>query len=133
MIEKAHIFTSENRGTLFSLETNREIPFAIKRTFFLHDLPIGAIRGNHANMNGQCVIILLAGEAKVTVDDGRDELTELLSDAGQYLCIAAGLWHKIENLKADTVLCVVASNRYDEADYESDYKEYLKKKVKYNV
>ena len=133
MMAEAKIVTSNDRGTLISVETEREIPFEIKRTLFLYDMPIGAIRGNHANMNGQSAIILLGGEAKVTTFDGKKEQTDILCKAGQYLCVDKGLWHKVENMRVDTCLCVVASNRYDEADYESDYKEYLKKKVQCNV
>ena len=129
MIRNASVITSENRGSLLPMEVERDIPFDIKRVFFLYDMEKGAVRGNHANMNGQCAIVLLAGKAEVMLCDGIDTYTVVLDNPGQYLCIENAIWQKVINQQKDTVLCVFASNRYDEADYESDYAKYLSKKV----
>ena len=127
MVKKTNVMISRGRGSLISVEAGREIPFDIKRTFFLFNMPIGAVRGNHANMNGQCAIVLLAGEAEVEICDGLDRKIEVMDRPGQYVSINSGVWHKVLNRKSDTFICVVASNRYDEADYESDYKEYMRR------
>lgn len=116
------------RGSLIPFETGKEIPFSIKRVFFLCDMPVGTVRGNHANMNGESIVILVSGEAIIRLIDINAREEEILQKPGEYIYVPVGMWIEIINMDSKTVLCVCSSNYYKADDYASDFEQYISRK-----
>ena len=113
----------DNRGQLIPFEIEKEICFPIKRIFFLSNMPIGSVRGNHANMKGESLVILISGKIKVTlIDSCKKEF--YLEKEGDYLNIPIATWIIIENMDLQTVVCVCSSNSYSVEDYDSDFNHF---------
>ena len=115
----------DNRGQLVALEEYREIPFAIRRVYYMYDTVPDAVRGRHAHRNLQQVLVCVHGSCKVLLDDGRERQTVTLSRPWQGLGIANVIWRELFDFSPDAVLMVLASAPYDENDYIRDYREFL--------
>ena len=85
------------RGSLFPFEIGREIPFTVQRCFFLCNMPVGAVRGNHANINGESVIILAAGSIEVELSDNVGKKEYTLQTVGEYIYVPKNTWVKVLN------------------------------------
>jgi len=106
---------SDDRGALTLVPVDA-IPFTPARTYVLHGIPKGAIRGGHASRSQRRWLVGVAGGANVTLDDGvRASTLELAG--GDTLLVPAGVWHEIEALEEGTVILVFADGGYDPADY----------------
>lgn len=116
------------RGNLSFAEQNSHIPFEIKRTYWIYDVPGGEVRGGHAYINTEEFIIALSGAFDVTVDDGQNKRTFSLNRSYYGLYIPKGLWREMENFSTNSVTLEFASTHYDENDYVRDYSEYQMKK-----
>ena len=116
---------SDPRGNLTFVEGGQHVPFDIARVYYLYDIPVGAERGGHAHKDLHQLIIAMSGSFDVVLDDGREKKRFHLDrpDTGLYVCPM--LWRELENFSQGSVCMVLASNRYDEADYYRDYEEYL--------
>ena len=116
---------SDPRGNLTFVEGGQHVPFDIARVYYLYDIPVGAERGGHAHKDLHQLIIAMSGSFDVVLDDGREKKRFQLDrpDTGLYVCPM--LWRELENFSQGSVCMVLASNRYDEADYYRDYEEYL--------
>lgn len=120
---KKHI---DNRGALVAIEGDLDIPFKIKRIFYIYGTKGENPRGNHANRRSEFVLINLAGKCKVRVDDGkgRQEVYELLApDFGIY--IPNMCWKEMYDFSPDAVLLVLASEHYDPEEYIYSYEEFV--------
>jgi len=117
------------RGNLSFAENFKQIPFAIKRTYWLYDVPGGESRGGHAYKENQEFVIALSGAFDVTVDDGQNKKTFTLNRSYYGLYIPKGLWRVIDNFSTNSLALEFASTNYDRADYVEDYCEFLKLKV----
>jgi dTDP-4-dehydrorhamnose 3,5-epimerase-like enzyme len=116
---------TDPRGDLTFIEGGQHVPFDIARVYYLYEVPGGAERGGHAHKDLQQLIVAMSGSFDVVLDDGREKRRFHLDrpDTGLYICPM--LWRELENFSQGSVCMVLASNRYDEADYYRDYGEYL--------
>lgn len=113
------------RGNLTFVEGNRHIPFGIERVYYLYDVPGGADRGQHAHRALEQVIVSVAGSFDLQLDDGEQKKTFQLNRPylGVYVCPMT--WRYLCNFSSGAVCMVLASMRYDEADYIRDYDMFL--------
>ena len=114
------------RGNLSFAEQMNHIPFEIKRTYWIYDVPGGEERGGHAFKGNQEFIVALSGSFDVVVDDGINKKTISLNRSYYGLYIPQGLWRTIENFSTNSLALEFGSLHYDESDYIYDYDEYLR-------
>lgn len=126
MLERVTVTTVRDpRGSLSFLEGGRDIPFEIKRVYYLHDVPFGAERGGHAHRRLQQAIIALSGSFVVRTHDGLTWNEDLLADPTQALLVPTMTWREIVNFTSGAVCVVLASDHYDESDYIRDFDDFL--------
>ena len=116
------------RGNLSFAENWQHIPFEIKRTYWIYDVPGGEDRGGHAFRKNEEVVIALSGAFDVIVDDGVQKKTFLLNRSYYGLYIPAGLWRTMENFSTNSFALEFGSEHYNADDYVRDYEEFLKLK-----
>lgn len=116
---------SDPRGNLTFIEGGQHVPFDIARVYYLYDVPGGAERGGHAHKDLHQLIIAMSGSFDVVLDDGREKKRFHLNRSYSGLYVCPMLWREIDNFSSGSVCMVLASNRYDEADYYRNYGEYL--------
>ncbi len=119
-----HIFGDE-RGSLISLESNKNIPFEIKRVYYIFDTKKDVIRGKHAHKNLQQILIAVSGSCKVLVDNKQDKKIYELNNPSQGLFIQNNTWREIFEFSPDCVLMVLASDYYNKDDYIFEYENIL--------
>lgn len=120
---------ADPRGNLSFAEQNNHVPFEIKRTYWIYDVPGGEERGGHAFRLNQEFIVALSGAFDVVVDDGQNKKTFSLNRSYYGLYVPAGLWREINNFSTNSLALEFGSEHYDEADYIREYDEYLQYKV----
>jgi hypothetical protein len=113
------------RGNLTFLEANRHVPFDIQRVYYLYDVPGGAERGGHAHLGLEQVIIAMSGSFDVVLDDGGERQRFHLNRSYYGLYVCPMIWRELDNFSSGSVCLVLASNRYDEADYIRNYDEFM--------
>ena len=118
----------DQRGNLSFAQNNAQIPFVIKRTYWLYDVPGGECRGGHAYRETEELVIALSGSFDVTIDDGMEKKNFHLNRSYYGLYIPKGLWRKMENFSTASLALEFADTKYDRNDYVEDYNEYLKMK-----
>lgn len=116
------------RGNLSFAEQNNHIPFEIKRTYWIYDVPGGEARGGHAFIKNQEFIIALSGSFDVEVDDGQSKKTFTLNRSYYGLYVPAGLWREMNNFSTNSLALEFGSEHYAEADYIREYGDFLKLK-----
>ena len=116
------------RGNLSFVEQNNHIPFEIKRTYWIYDVPGGEDRGGHAFRENQEVVIALSGAFDVVVDDGQNKKSFTLNRSYYGLYIPKGLWRTMENFSTNSFALEFGSVVYSAGDYIRDYEEYLRLK-----
>ena len=116
------------RGNLSFLEQEKHIPFVIRRTYWLYDVPGGECRGGHAYKENQEFIVALSGSFDVVLDDGNEKKTYTLNRSYYGLFVPKGLWREMENFSTNSLALVLSSTDYDENDYIRDYDEFQKLK-----
>jgi hypothetical protein len=112
-------------GNLSFIEGERHIPFAIQRVYYLYDVPGGAEHGGHAHRELQQLIIAMSGSFDVVLDDGYQQQRFHLNRSYQGLYVRTLIWRELDNFSSGSVCLVLASNRYDEADYYRNYDKFL--------
>ncbi len=118
---------SDTRGYLSVIENGIDIPFDIKRIYYLYMVPEVA-RGAHAHKALQQLLIATSGSVEVIMDDGNEKKSFMLDKPWKGLLIPAGLWRDLENFSGGSVLMCLASEKYDENDYIRNYEDFLKYK-----
>ncbi len=118
---------SDNRGYLSVVECGLDIPFDIKRVYYLYLVPEAA-RGAHAHKELQQLLIATSGSVEVIINDGRERKSFMLDRPWKGLLIPPGMWRDLENFSGGAVLMCLASEKYDAADYIRDYNTFLKYK-----
>ena len=130
MIKEARIIElprfADPRGNLSFVEELNHIPFEIKRTYWIYDVPGGESRGGHAFKQNEEFIIALSGALDVIVDDGENKQKFTLNRSYYGLYVPSGLWREIENFSTNSLALEFGSIHYDEMDYIRDYAEYIK-------
>jgi hypothetical protein len=116
---------SDPRGNLTFVEGLQHIPFGIQRVYYLYDVPGGAERGGHAHKALQQLIIAMSGSFDVVLDDGSERKRFHLNRSYFGLYVCPMIWRELDNFSSGSVCMVLASNRYDEADYYRDYSTYI--------
>lgn len=117
----------ENRsGNLTSIQNSIEIPFDIKRIFYLYDIPGGKDRGAHAHIECHQFLIAGSGSFDVLLDDGKSKKLVTLNQPYRGLHIPPGIWASEINFSSGSICLVLASHKYEENDYLRNYKEFLK-------
>ena len=116
------------RGNLSFVEQENHIPFAIKRTYWLYDVPGGECRGGHAYKENQEFIVALSGSFDVILDDGKEKKTFTLNRSYYGLYVPKGLWREMENFSTNSLALILSSTNYDANDYIRDYDEFIKLK-----
>lgn len=119
---------TDPRGNLSFIEQLNHIPFEIKRTYWIYDVPGGESRGGHAFKQNEEFIVALSGAFDVVVDDGITKKTFTLNRSYYGLYVPAGLWRTIENFSTNSLALEFGSMHFDAQDYIRDYEEYLKMK-----
>ncbi len=122
-IPKVH----DTRGNLSVIE-NDVIPFAVKRVYYLYDVPSGSRRGGHSHKEQQEFLVALSGSFDVVLNDGSEQKTATLNRPNQGLLIPSGIWRELENFSSGSVCLVIASEVFEEADYIRDFEAFLSSK-----
>ena len=115
----------DDRGTLIALEEMKNIPFEIRRVYYMYDTKEGVRRGFHAHKKLKQVLICVKGQCKILLDDGKEKEVVLLDRPDKGLLIESHLWREMFDFSEDAVLMVLASELYDEADYIRNYDEFI--------
>lgn len=113
------------RGNLSFVQNNDQIPFEIKRTYWLYDVPGGVSRGGHAEKNNEELVIAMSGSFDITVDDGKEQKTFTLNRSYYGLYIPRGLWREIKEFSTNALALEFGSIAYDENDYIRNYDDFL--------
>ena len=116
------------RGNLSVIENN-VIPFAIKRVYYLYDVPSNAERGGHSHIEQYAFLIALSGSFDVILNDGTAEKTVTLNKPFQGLLIANGIWRELKNFSSGAVCLVIASDVFSEEDYIRTFAEFINSKI----
>ncbi len=116
----------KTKGYLSFFEEERDIPFQIKRIYYIYDTPNGVNRGMHAHKNLNQVLWCPYGNIEVELDSGSVKKNFILDFPQKLLLVGPGIWHDMIWKKEGSVLCVAASDYYDEGDYIRDYNEFLR-------
>ena len=128
MIDKCKIIElpriNDQRGNLTFVESDRHIPFAINRVYYLYDVPGGAKRGGHAHKTLHQLIIAMSGSFDILLDDGYSKKIVHMNRSynGLYLCPM--IWREIDNFSSGSVCMALASDYYDELDYYREYNQF---------
>ena len=117
---------SDSRGTLIPLESSKQIPFDIKRVFYVYEAQDKSIRGEHAHHETEQVLICIKGECKVICKDTVSSKEYLLDSPTQAVYIPEMIWDEQVYMSADTVLLVLCSTPYNKLDYIENYDEFKK-------
>lgn len=116
----------DERGSLIAIEGNIHIPFDIRRVYYVFGTDKDMVRGKHAHKKLEQVVICLSGSCDFILDNGLKKDTIHLEKPNKGLYIKNAIWREFTNFSPDCVVMVLASERYDEADYIRDYGEFLK-------
>lgn len=114
------------RGNLTFIEFPNQLPFEIKRTYWIYDVPGGRIRGGHAFREQQEFIIALSGSFDVILNDGFEEKIYTLNRSYYGLYIPKMYWRRLENFSTNSSALVISDRNYDESDYIRDFNEFKK-------
>lgn len=117
-------------GNITVIENGINIPFEVKRIYYLYDIPGGEARGGHAHYELEQFIIAASGSFDVILDDGKNRKRVTLNRPNLALHIVPGLWRELDNFSSGSISLVLASHKYDEKDYIRNYEDFLSIKYK---
>lgn len=117
---------SDRKGNITVVENDLTVPFGIKRTYYLYDVPGGESRGGHAHKDLYQLIVAASGSFTVTLDDGKVKRTFLLNRPYQGLMVVPGIWRTLDDFSSGAVCMVLASEGYTENDYIRNYEDFIK-------
>lgn len=115
----------DDRGQLVALEENKEIPFNVKRIYYIFDTKEGVRRGFHAHRALEQILVCVSGSCKVKLDNGKESKIVELSKPNEGIYVANDMWREMYDFSPEAVLLVLASELYDESDYIRDYQQFL--------
>lgn len=114
----------DDRGSLISLEENKNIPFSISRIYYIFDTKADVSRGYHAHKKLQQVAVCVSGKCRIVLDDGKQQAEVWLDSPDKGIVINGMTWREMHNFSSDCVLLVIASEHYDESDYIRSYSKF---------
>jgi len=120
-------------GDITSINNLSNIPFEIKRVYYLYDIPNKSDRGAHAHKELYQLVVAVSGSFDIELFDGVDKVKYRLNQPDQGLLILPGIWRNLDNFSGGGICLVMASHEYDESDYIRDFNEYLLYKRKYGI
>lgn len=115
----------DDRGHLVVIEGNKDVPFDVKRVFYIYGSSNDVVRGQHANRKTEFVLINVSGTSKVKIDDGKEQSIIELNEPHMGVYIPTMVWKDMYDFSEDSVLLVLASEPYDSSEYIRDYNEFL--------
>jgi len=115
---------SNPAGNLTAIQQTKDVPFPIKRLYYLYDIPGGQERGAHGHKNLNQLIVAASGSFEVVLTDGKETVSYYLNRPYEGLLIKPGLWRELKNFSSGSVCLVLASEKYSEEDYIRDYEEF---------
>lgn len=115
----------DDRGSLFSLEEGNNIPFKIKRVYYMFNTKEDVRRGFHAHKQLKQVAIAVRGSCEFLLDNGREKVEVMLDNPAEGLLIESFMWREMFNFSDDCILMVLADQLYDESDYIRNYKDFI--------
>jgi hypothetical protein len=114
----------DQRGNLTVVEAERQVPFDIRRVYYLYDVPSGSERAGHAHRTLQQLIIAASGSFSIHLDDGHRQESVFLNRSHKGVLLKSMVWRVIDNFSSGAVCLVMASAHYDESDYIRDHTEF---------
>lgn len=114
----------DDRGNLISLEENGNIPFDIKRVYYIYGVKTGIERGKHSHTHLKQVVVCVSGSCTFVLDDGKDRREIELNQPDVGLYIGENIWREMKNFSQDCVLLVLVNEHYSENEYIRDYGEF---------
>ena len=117
---------TDPRGNLTVAQAHTDVPFAVKRAYWVYDVPAGECRVGHAHKSCKEILIALSGSFHVTVDNGEEQKTVLLNHPYQGLLIDTDVWRTLDDFSSGAVCLVLASEPFDEDDYIREYDDFLR-------
>ena len=111
-------------GTLVQLQSP-EIPFDVKRVYFIYGVSVGAVRGAHTHKETVQALFCIQGEIVIALDDGKKREKILLNKPNVGVLLEPGMWHEMQDFKKDTILLVLASEKHKPKDYVKNYEDFL--------
>ncbi len=126
MLIESKTVNNKDFGNLSFLESNKDIPFDIKRIYYIYEVPLGTKRGMHAHKDLKQVLWCPYGEIDIVLDNGIEKKKYTLNEPNKLILVGSGVWRDMYWKKEGAVLCVAASDYYDESDYIRDYDEFIK-------
>lgn len=115
----------DDTGTLVAIEECKDIPFKVKRVYYMYGTRNDVVRGRHAHKSLQQVLICVHGSCKIKLDDGKETVVISLNRPDEGIYLANNIWREMFEFSPDAVLMVLASEYYIEADYIRNYDEFL--------
>lgn len=117
----------DDRGSLISLEGNKNIPFSIKRVYYIFGTQQQTVRGRHSHPNLQQVVVCVSGSCKFMLDDGSEKQIIELNTPSKGLFIGENIWREMYDFSPDCVLMVLANEHYNENEYVRNYEEFKRR------
>lgn len=115
----------DDRGSLIALEEGRNVPFTVRRVYYLFETKPGIRRGFHAHRDLKQLVVAVRGSCRFLLDDGREQIELLLDNPAQGLLVESMIWREMYDFSEDCVLMVLASALYDESDYIRDKAQFM--------
>jgi hypothetical protein len=112
-------------GNITSVNNLQDVPFTIKRVYYLYDVPGGEERGGHAHKQLRQLIVAASGSFDVILDDGKNKKSYSLSRPYMGLLLPSGIWRELVNFSSGAICLVLASENYSEEDYIREYDQFL--------
>lgn len=120
----------DERGHLVVVEGLKDIPFEIKRMFYIYGTKTDVVRGQHANKKSEFVLINLSGKCKIKVDDGKNKEVIILDKPHEGIYLEKMVWKDMFNFSEDSILLVLSNHSYDSEEYVRDYENFKKEMTK---
>lgn len=115
----------DERGQLIALEEAKEIPFDIKRVYYMYDTKEGVCRGHHSHRTLEQILICIHGSCRILLDNGAEREEILLNKPYEGIYVGPDMWREMYDFSPDAVLLVLASQIYNESDYIRDYEQFI--------
>lgn len=115
-------------GNITIVEGNENVPFNLRRIYYLYDIPGGESRGGHAHKELYQLIVAASGSFEVMLDDGKNKKIVRLNRPNYGLMVVPGIWRELFEFSSGAICMVLASHKYDEADYLREYSSFLEVK-----